>query len=449
MAKIVLDYKTHVKGKTGVKFKLDFPVHLCYNSSAMKRVVSILALLLSFALTSATCSRKTGDSTHREFPETLIPDGLGVNVHFPGAPKEDMDLIKEADIRFIRADLTWSQVEREKGRYDFDRYDELVESFGSQGGRVLFILDYGNRLYGQGRAIKTDTQRKGFADFAAAAADHYKGKGIIWEIWNEPNIQRFWGEEPNADDYMALVKEACRAIREVDENALIIAPSVCGFDGGFIRECGKRGLFELVDGISYHPYREGGPESVVRSHEKLREIIEKFTPPGNIQPVIISSEWGWGLSYMTEEIGGEVDPPMRQAAYLTRRFVLEAYAGAACAIHYKWRENNHGLIRANHEPKPSYTAFKVLNEQLTGYCRSISRLEIGDPDSVFVLLFEGPSGKRMVAWCVGSKRAVSIPFGTAKAEGVDFLGTPMVFKGKDRMLTLTITEKPIFIHVDE
>ena len=52
----------------------------------------------------------------------------------------------------------------------------------------MFILDYGNRLYDHGQAPRSDSARAAFARFAAAAARHFRGQGVIWEIWNEPNI---------------------------------------------------------------------------------------------------------------------------------------------------------------------------------------------------------------------------------------------------------------------
>jgi hypothetical protein len=420
---------------------------ICYNHLVMKKVAAVFLLLFAIFLTSATCSRKPDVALKNRFPETLIPDGIGVNIHFPGAPHKDMALIEEAHIKFIRADLTWAHVERKRGHYDFSSYDQLVDSFQLQGGRILFILDYGNRLYADERSMKTENQRSGFAQFAKEAAKRYRGKGVLWEIWNEPNIKQFWGEEPSAEDYMALVKATCSAIREADGEALIIAPATIGLDTKFIRACAEEGLFELVDGVSYHPYREGGPESVLESHRQLEKIIEEFTPQGKERPRIVSSEWGWGLSFMTAEIDGEVDPSLRQAAYLTRRFCIEAYAGVACAIHYKWREDNHGLIKSNYAPKPSYQAFKTLNEQLTRFSRAMTRLEIGSADTNFVFIFEGTSGKKMVAWRTEGSEIVSVPFKGRKAQGVDFLGAPVAFDVRDGVLKLILSEKPLFIEV--
>ncbi len=420
---------------------------LCYNKFAMRRVFFLSILLLSFFIISATCSRKQGEPAEQDFPRVLIPDGLGVNIHFRGAPQEDMDLIKNAHIRIIRADLTWAQVERKKGVYDFSRYDALVEASAARDARVLFILDYQNRLYGKGKAIKTETERNAFADFAAHAAERYKGKGIIWEIWNEPNIKRFWGDEPNALDYMALLKTTCTAIRQVDKDALIIAPATCGCDIAFIKKCAEQGMLAYVDGVSVHPYRDGGPESVIRCYRSLQDIFSKYKHKKRETPYIVSSEWGWGLSYMNAPIDGEVDAKARQAAYLTRRFCVEAYAGVSCAIHYKWRENNHGLVKSNYERKPAYTALKVLNEQLTGYGNAITRLDIGSSDSVFIFLFKGNAGSKLAAWCIAGREAVSVPVTFSEANGVDFLGNPVVITIHDGICRLALSEKPIFVEL--
>ena len=52
-------------------------------------------------------------------------------------------------------------VEKERGVYDFAGagFDELVEVCESLGLRILFILDYGNALYGEERAVVDDEGR--------------------------------------------------------------------------------------------------------------------------------------------------------------------------------------------------------------------------------------------------------------------------------------------------
>ncbi len=111
-------------------------------------------------------------------------------LHGP-APGE-MQRLVEAGYRMIRTDLQWGSVERQPGRYDFAAYDRLMVHLKQAKVRPMFILDYGNRLYDHGQSPRSDPARAAFARFGAAAARHFRGQGVVWEIWNEPNIEQFW-----------------------------------------------------------------------------------------------------------------------------------------------------------------------------------------------------------------------------------------------------------------
>ena len=93
-------------------------------------------------------------------------------------------------------------------------FDEFYTSCRSNGLTPYFILDYGNSLYG-GNGFNTGwtTQalQQGYANFAAAAVAHFKamGGGVIWQIYQEPNLSQYF--DGTATDYMNLVK-ARRAV---------------------------------------------------------------------------------------------------------------------------------------------------------------------------------------------------------------------------------------------
>ncbi|HUU69511.1 MAG TPA: cellulase family glycosylhydrolase, partial [Planctomycetota bacterium] len=147
-----------------------------------------------------------------------------MNIHFTGAPAKDLDMIQAAGFRFIRMDFTWQGIEKEKGKYAFEPYDQLTDGLEKRGIRALYILDYSNPLYEKERSVQTDEGRAAFARFAATAAERYKGRGIVWELWNEPNIF-FWQPQPSTDAYMALAKAAFPAMRAADPNAFLVAPA--------------------------------------------------------------------------------------------------------------------------------------------------------------------------------------------------------------------------------
>ena len=146
------------------------------------------------------------------------------------------------------------------------------------------------RLPAYGTDPGTEVYRQGFSNFCAAAASRYKGEGVEFELWNEPN-STFGRGGANADQYMALANLAVPAIRNADPNATIIGPATCpsstGIDTTFLTSCfnygtrypGQKGLLDLVDAVSVHPYQStkgniythpAPPENVVSNTKRTR-----------------------------------------------------------------------------------------------------------------------------------------------------------------------------------
>jgi beta-glucosidase/6-phospho-beta-glucosidase/beta-galactosidase len=118
----------------------------------------------------------------------VIPDGLGYNIHFTDARAGEMEMLAESGATIIRTDLPWKRTEREKGVYDFSAFDRLTGSLEKFKIRPFYVLDYSNKFYDNGQSPHTEEGRTAFAQWAAAAAVHFKDRGILWEIYNEPNL---------------------------------------------------------------------------------------------------------------------------------------------------------------------------------------------------------------------------------------------------------------------
>ena len=76
--------------------------------------------------------------------------------------------------------------------------------------RRLFILDYGNTLYTGSFTTPPTTSAavEAFGSFAQAAARHFAGTGTQFEVWNEPNIGKFWPPNPDPVQFAALAAAA-------------------------------------------------------------------------------------------------------------------------------------------------------------------------------------------------------------------------------------------------
>ena len=97
----------------------------------------------------------------------------------------------------------------------------------------------------------------------------YSGKGIIWEFFNEPNYHFRNG----AVGYATCLNAIGKAVRGDPSivNEIIIGPATGQFNFDWINTLGKSGALSYLDAISTHPYRAGGPETVLNDWNNLRK----------------------------------------------------------------------------------------------------------------------------------------------------------------------------------
>ena len=389
----------------------------------------------------------------------------GVNIHFTTGHEKDLDMIASAGFKFIRMDFVWQTIERTKGTYIWADYDELTANLHKRGLRAIYILDYSNSLY-EGPVDSKDPitgeEQKGtaspqhpeslaaFASWATAAAEHFKDSNIIWEIWNEPNIS-FWKPKPDVEQYIDLAMATCRAVKSVVPKSVIIGPGTSQIPLPFIESFLVSGVLKYLDAVSIHPYRDYSmsPETAVKDFQKLRELIDHYTPIGREKIPIISSEWGYssatgGLSTKT------------QAAYLIRMQLVNLSDEIPISIWYDWKndgddpanfEHNCGTVSSDLKPKPAYTAIQKMNEQLESF-KFLRRIE-QESENDYVLLFINNQGTyKMSAWTVDKAHTIvigKIISKAAKSTVVDWKGDILQLKIDQDLMVLDLNDLPQYI----
>ena len=381
----------------------------------MMRLVLALVLMAVMGCSSGEAS---------EQPLTL-GETVGVNTHYGARAPVDRDALTklaEAGVQFIRNDLDWAEVEKQPGVYDFadTGFDELVGTAEDLGLHILFILDYGNPLYGEIGAVVDEEGRQAFAAFAAAAATRYGGRGHRWEIWNEPNLEQFWSSAdggPDPDLYAALVQSTVPALRAADPGAPIVVgalyfglPEVIegtglGIGGPrFLEEVAATGVLALADEVTLHFYRPANPEDVITDVELARDLLQSA---GYSLP-IASGEWGYSTYDPNAPPDGFNFLPAvtlnQQASYLARMLLYNFSLGLRESVIFKDRdadnpnpgniEDNWGLMMDDLTPKPSLFAVSTLTE-LVGDARLVETLALGPAQHG--LRFEQTDGLQVIA----------------------------------------------------
>jgi len=341
-------------------------------------------------------------------PDMTVPNGLGVNIHIIVPRDNSIEMLAKAGFRWIRMDLAWEQVEHERGLYDFSGYDKLMSQLYRHGLRAIFILDYGNKLYQEGAPRSSDA-RAAFVRFAHATLQHYRHAGVVWEMYNEPNI-RFWKPEPNVNEYIQLAKDVGREVRENEPDEWYIGPGVAGMDMKFLDACLDGGLLDYWDAVSAHPYRPKAPETVAADYERLESDIADHSAGKHVP--IICSEWG----YTDLAVGQEV-----QSQYVVREYLTNLSHGIPITIWYDWSDDaldkrnpgeaHFGIVSNDLSPKPALASVQALVRELSGW--KLSR-KLNDDGSFKALEFKKGSHGKIVAWATGTTARASIDIPSGK-----------------------------------
>lgn len=388
-----------------------------------------------------------------QLPGPVVPEGLGVNIHFTDPRPGEVEMMAAAGLRWARMDFHWGGTEREKSKYDFRAFERLLAALKQHQIRSLWILDYSNRHYDEGLSPYSDEGRKAFARWAAAAAKHFRGHGILWEMYNEPNIG-FWKPKPDVKQYVKLALEVGRALREAAPGELYIGPATSQIDLPFLEECFRAGLLEYWSAVSVHPYRQKDPETAAGEYTRLRQLIARYAPTGKKIP-ILSAEWGYSSVWKGFD-------DVKQGKMLPRQWLTNLANDVPLSIWYDWHDDGldpkepehhfgtvlnpyHAGRQPVYDPKPAYVAAKALTSALTGFSFN-KRLIVEDPHD-YVLLFARGDEVRLAVWTTAiASHAAVIPASPGRFQVTDHLGKSLAPLDADKNgLTITLTDAPQYL----
>src|SRR5687767_2860624 len=119
----------------------------------------------------------------------------GVNAHAPQG--QDLarlfDQLQAVGLGWVRIDFEWTAIEPQQDVFRWQTYDAIVAAAELRGLEVLGILAYTPAWATDGEPrAGVPRQVADWEDLCFRAAARYRGRVRAWEIWNEPNLDRFF-----------------------------------------------------------------------------------------------------------------------------------------------------------------------------------------------------------------------------------------------------------------
>lgn len=285
-----------------------------------------------------------------------------------------MDWVRLMAFSHVKQVFAWEDIEPQQGEWHFTRADEILDGLERRGLKLIA------RLSNTPTWVQADSNldfidappspdhMADWANYCGTLATRYKGRIAAYQIWNEPNLTREWGNNPpDAAGYTELLRVCSEAIRQADPDAILISAGLSPTgnhdetaipDDIFLQALYDNGFQRYIDVVGMHAPGYSSPEVspdeqvaaggqrffTFRRVEDLRRIMVQNGDAARQAAIL---EFGW-----TTDIEGH-NPDYAWFAVdkeTQARYMVEAYTYAA----ENWRPWV-GLMSAIYIADPTWT----------------------------------------------------------------------------------------------
>jgi polysaccharide biosynthesis protein PslG len=310
--------------------------------------------------------------------------------------RRDFRKMESTEVRTLRFGLNWYAVQPRNDPPIWGATDKLVGKLAAHGIQPVPFI------YGSPRWVAKKPNRpplgsarkvRAWRNFLTLLVKRYGRGGVYWtgvypfqypgaepkpitayQIWNEPNLPKFFPREKTARKYAKLVKIAHRAINRVDRRAKVVLAGLVGFAeprGWTLLNKLYRvnGFKRSFDAAALHPYAA----TIGQFRTEIKRVRRVMQRRHDAHTALWLTEVGWGSDRGTRRF------PLNKGLQGQKRMLRRSFKlvlGKRRAWHvqrlfwFHWRDPargdgrycsfcpSAGLLRHNHEPKPAYRAFR-------------------------------------------------------------------------------------------
>jgi hypothetical protein len=301
------------------------------------------------------------------------------------------DGIAATGARWVRVDMPWAWVEAsgptlEHGHGHWGGLDSIVTAADTHGLKLIGIVGYTPSWASDSGELWSYPDADAFETFFAAALKRYP-QVPAWELWNEPNFERFSKPRPDAARFVDLLRSARRVRDSVGSKAKLISGGVApGGDvdvASWVNQVAMLGGLRLIDGFGVHPYSSVAPDDPRSWMMQLEALHKRLGQLGRPDLPLWLTEYGAPTTRVATGYGPALTEQqqaerLRSAFALAGRFDwienLTWYAYSDTETGSTDPEANFGLVRSDLSLKPAYGALRDVVAGATARLRPTFRL---------------------------------------------------------------------------
>jgi polysaccharide biosynthesis protein PslG len=342
----------------------------------LRRLAAAAAAVALAGLAAAGWLAPAGQGRHAAPPAPrggVNVSGVGADVP-PAVADREIARARGLHAQLVRVDVPWALFEP-RGPGQIERgalasLDRLVSDAAATGIRVIALVEGTpcwqssapaslQRRCAPGQLSKANAwpprEPSAYGAFVAFLAARYGTRLAAIEIWNEPdqaNEDYFAGPE-KPQRYAAVLRAAYPAIKQASPGVAVLAGSLVGSNGVFLRALYAAGIKGYYDGLAVHFY--------TLTLGSLRAIHETQLAAGDDTPLWLD-EFGWSSCWPRRRVQQEQGcvTPRVQATNITNLVRSLAHTPyVAAVVFYKLQDSpgeDFGVLSSSGARKPAFAA---------------------------------------------------------------------------------------------
>jgi hypothetical protein len=260
--------------------------------------------------------------------------------------------------------LSWNDINIAPGIYDWSGFDAWMNYVSGHGLDVLYTFGRTPHWassnptaptgYGPGQCAPP-INMSDWDDFITAIVKRAAGRIKYWELWNEPQDRtEYCG---SIAQMVTMAQHAYNIIKASNPAFQVITPATL-YDNGkgpkWLNVYFADGGSSYANIVGFHGYLNGPAEGHLQVIQEYKNITSKY---GLESKPLWNTESDWG---------GTTKGPEKQAAYLTKYYLMQWTQGVSRFYWYAFDNPSFGTLYANRSLTPAGVAYQQVSKWMIG-----------------------------------------------------------------------------------
>jgi len=277
-----------------------------------------------------------------------------------------LELIKGLGLSWVRTGFPWRMIQPRPDSWKWENWDAVIASAKKHNFKILGVVHAPPEW-----AFPAHEHMQEWKTFLGAVVERYGDAISAWEIWNEPNVNKFWPRDAPVRGLFGIVRDSYGIIKSRQPNAIVLLGGMANKRNAFRmwKELMALGAADYFDGVAFHAYKMVGKD-LVPFYSRLRSLVNRYTDE---EKGIWITEYGWQAIPGLKKASHIKEATYKDhAVNILKTYLVHLAEGGDHFFIYEFRDDrrkkHYGIFEHDFKPKEAAKAVHwILNKLGKGF----------------------------------------------------------------------------------